>query len=195
MEKIVFASSNPHKIAEVRSMIGDQYEILGLKDINCLEEVPETQETIEGNACQKAQYIYDNYGYECFADDSGLEITSLDGRPGVHSAMYGGPERSHEKNNARVLSELSDKSDRSARFKTVIAFIKKGEITTFTGVTSGQILEAPLGKGGFGYDPIFQPEGFTQSFGQIDADIKNSISSRARAVNAFVNYLKALPVE
>jgi len=194
MEKIVFASSNPHKIAEVRSMIGDQYEILGLNDINCLEDVPETQQTIEGNARQKAQYIYDHYGYDCFADDSGLEITSLDGRPGVHSAYYGGQERSHEKNINRVLSELEGITDRSARFKTVIAFIKGGQIQTFTGITIGDILEAPAGTGGFGYDPIFRAEGYEHSFGVLDASIKNRISSRARAVSAFVNYLKALPV-
>ncbi len=194
MRKIVFASSNEHKVAEVRTILGDQFEVLSLKDINCLEDVPETQETIEGNAIQKAKYVTANYGMDCFADDTGLEIEALDGRPGIYSARYGGPERSAAKNMNKVLSELNGLNNRNARFKTVIAFSFQGTIKTFSGITKGAILLAPVGNGGFGYDPIFQPEGHVQSFGVLDETIKNSISSRARAVEQFVNYLKALPV-
>jgi len=194
MKKIVFASSNEHKVSEVRKILGDQYEILSLKDINCTEDIPETQETIEGNAIQKANYVKENYGLDCFADDTGLEIESLDGRPGIYSARYGGPERSAEKNMEKVLTELSGKVNRDARFKTVIAFSFQGTIKTFSGITKGVILETPTGNGGFGYDPIFKPEGHVQSFGVLDEAIKNKISSRARAVEQFVNHLKALPV-
>lgn len=194
MKKIVFASSNEHKVAEVRTILGDQFEVLSLKDINCLEDIPETQETIEGNAIQKATYVTANYGLDCFADDTGLEIEALDGRPGIYSARYGGPERNAKKNMKKVLSELKGLDNRKARFKTVIAFSFRGKTKTFSGITKGLILEVPVGNSGFGYDPIFQPEGHVQSFGVLDESIKNKISSRARAVEQFVSHLKALPV-
>lgn len=194
MKKIVFASSNEHKVAEVRAILGNQFEVLSLKDISCTEDIPETQNTIEGNAIQKANYVKEHYGLDCFADDTGLEIEALDGRPGIYSARYGGSERSAAKNMKKVLAELEGSTNRRARFKTVVAFTFQDELKTFTGITKGEILKAPVGKGGFGYDPIFQPEGHVQSFGVLDEAIKNRISSRARAVEQFVNHLKALPV-
>ncbi len=195
MNKIVFASSNEHKVSEVRKILGTSFEVLSLRDIGCTEDIPETQDTIEGNAKQKAEYVSKKYGLDCFADDTGLEIDALEGRPGIYSARYGGLERSAEKNMAKVLLELKGNLNRTARFKTVVAFSIKGEMQCFTGITKGTILESPKGSGGFGYDPIFQPEGYSDSFGILDEAIKNNISSRARAVEQFVNYLNALPVK
>lgn len=190
MKKIVFATSNPNKIREVKQLLGDRFEILGLKDINCTEEIPETQGTIEGNALQKARFIKDNYNVDCFSEDSGLEIDALNGAPGVDTAFYGGAERSADKNMARVLDELSDKEDRSGQFKTVIALISEGKEMTFTGIARGTIRQVKSGDGGFGYDPIFEPIGYDITFAEMDALEKNKISHRGKAVRKLVSYLE-----
>ena len=190
MKKIVFATSNPNKIREVNEMLGDKFEIIGLKDIGCTEEVPETQETIEGNALQKARYVKDNYGVDCFSEDTGLEIDALNGAPGVYTARYGGLERSAEKNMAKVQTELADKSNRGAQFKTVIALVLNGEEHLFPGIARGTIRKEKSGEGGFGYDPIFEPEGYDITFAEMDSKEKNKISHRGKAVRALIAFLE-----
>jgi XTP/dITP diphosphohydrolase len=190
MKKIVFATSNPNKIREVNEMLGDKFEIIGLKDIGCTEEVPETQETIEGNALQKARYVKDNYGVDCFSEDTGLEIDALNGAPGVYTARYGGLERSAEKNMAKVQTELAEKSNRGAQFKTVIALVLNGEEHLFPGIARGTIRKEKSGEGGFGYDPIFEPEGYDITFAEMDSKEKNKISHRGKAVRALIAFLE-----
>lgn len=190
MKKIVFATSNPNKIREVNEMLGDKFEIIGLKDIGCTEEVPETQEIIEGNALQKARYVKDNYGVDCFSEDTGLEIDALDGAPGVYTARYGGPERSADKNMARVQTELADKPNRGAQFKTVIALVLNGEEHLFPGIARGTMRKEKSGEGGFGYDPIFEPEGYDITFAEMDSKEKNKISHRGKAVRALIDFLE-----
>ncbi len=190
MKKIVFATSNPNKIREVNEMLGDKFEIIGLKDIGCTEEVPETQETIEGNALQKARYVKDNYGVDCFSEDTGLEIDALDGAPGVYTARYGGLERSADKNMARVQTELANKSNRGAQFKTVIALVLNGEEHLFPGIARGTMRKEKSGEGGFGYDPIFEPEGYDITFAEMDSKEKNKISHRGKAVRALIAFLE-----
>jgi len=188
--KIVFATSNSNKIKEIKALLPESISIIGLEEIGCNEEIPETQETIEGNAIQKAQYVYDHYGHNCFAEDTGLEITALDGDPGVYSARYAGPQRNANDNMDKVISNLKDQHDRSARFKTVIALIIDGSVTTFDGIVNGQIIKEKKGEGGFGYDPIFVPEGYNQTFGELSSKEKNKISHRARASAKLIAYLK-----
>lgn len=190
--KIVFATSNTNKVKEIKAMLPEHLEILSLKDIGCDEDIPETQPTIEGNAIQKAQYVFDHYHVNCFAEDTGLEILALDGAPGVYSARYAGPQRSAEDNMDKALLELQDKTDRSARFKTVIALIIDGEIQTFEGIVNGEILSSRVGDGGFGYDPIFQPLGYDRSFAEMDISEKNKISHRARATKKLMDYLTTI---
>lgn len=187
--EIIFATSNPNKIKEISAMLPKTIVIKGLKDIGCTEDIPETQPTIEGNAIQKAQYVYDKYGVNCFAEDTGLEIKALNGEPGVYSARYAGPQRSAEDNMAKAMKELQDKADRSARFKTVIALLIDGEITTFEGIINGQIIKEKRGTGGFGYDPIFMPDGYDQTFGELNAEVKNKISHRALATQKLISHL------
>jgi len=171
-------------------MIGDKYEFIGLKDIGCTEDVPETQETIEGNALQKARYVKKHYGVDCFSEDTGLEIDALDGAPGVYTARYGGPERSADKNMARVQKELSDSANRGGQFKTVIALILNGEEHVFEGIARGTIRKEKSGEGGFGYDPIFEPKGYDITFAEMDSTEKNKISHRGQAVRALIAFLE-----
>lgn len=190
METIVFATANPHKVREVNELIGDQYEILSLKDIGCEEDIPETQDTIAGNAQQKARYLKAHYGHDCFAEDTGLEIDALNGAPGVYTARYAGPQRNAQDNMQLVLEQLADTNLRSARFRTVIALILDGKEYLFEGVAEGNITEQQSGTEGFGYDPIFVPEGYEQTFAELDSAEKNAISHRGKAVDKLAQFLK-----
>jgi XTP/dITP diphosphohydrolase len=189
MKDLIFATANPNKIKEIRAILDGQFNILGLDSIGCTEDIPETQATIEGNALQKAQYVVDNYGVDCFAEDTGLEIDALDGEPGVYSARYAGPEKNPEANIQLALSKLEGEKDRSAQFKTVIALIQDGHTITFEGIVRGRIIKEKRGTGGFGYDPVFVPDGYEQTFAEMDPSIKNQISHRARAVEKLRVYL------
>ncbi len=191
--KLVFATANQNKANEIQSLIPPSIEVLTLNDIHCSEEIPETQANIEGNASQKAFYVYNKYQHNCFADDTGLEVDALDGRPGVFSARYAGESKSAEDNMSKILLEMKGISNRKARFKTIISLVINGEEKQFEGVVSGVILSQRQGEKGFGYDPIFLPDGFTMSFAEMDSSQKNKISHRAIAVNKLVEYLKNLP--
>ena len=190
MNQLVFATGNPHKVKEVNEMLDGQFGVISLKDIGCLEEIPETSLTIEGNALQKARYVFEKYGYDCFSEDSGLEVKALNGEPGVHSAYYAGEERDKNANMQLVLEKLEGQSDRSARFKTVVALVLNGKEYTFEGIANGHIRMERSGEGGFGYDPIFQPEGQDITFAEMTAAEKNEISHRGRAVRKLVTFLK-----
>ena len=234
MNKIVFATNNKHKLEEIRSILGDDFEVLSLSDIGCHEDIPETSDTLEGNAIQKAQYVFDKYGYDCFADDTGLEVDALGGEPGIYSARYaaldGDNSISHdsEANMAKLLRKLEGVENRKARFRTVIALIthpqslpkggksdmisvnkgnqtslpsggieggynpspREGQRVGFEGIVNGSIISERRGGEGFGYDPIFQPEGYDQTFAELGSEIKNHISHRARAVEKLAHYLK-----
>lgn len=192
MIELVFATNNKHKLEEIQATIGDQFKILSLNDIGCSEDIEETANTLEGNASIKSQYIFNTYGKNCFADDTGLEIDALNGEPGVYSARYAGPGHDHQKNMDKVLLNLSTKTNRKARFRTVISLIIDGKETRFEGIVNGDILKEKQGEKGFGYDPIFQPEGFEISFAQMDLDKKNEISHRGRAVQKLIQFLKGL---
>lgn len=190
--KLVFATNNSHKLEEVRQILGDRFEVLSLNDIGCHEDIPETADTFQGNALQKARFVKEHYGYDCFADDTGLEVKTLGGAPGVHSARYAGDHDS-EANMTKLLSELEKKSDRSAQFRTVIALILNGQEVLFEGIVTGKIAqERHYGDGGFGYDPIFVPDGYTETFSQMSSQGKNLISHRGRAVRKLADYLKQL---
>ena len=190
--ELVFATNNAHKLDEVRQILGDRFKVLSLNDIGCHEDIPETADTFQGNALQKARYVKEHYGYDCFADDTGLEVKALDGAPGVHSARYAGDHDS-EANMTKLLHELEKKSDRSAQFRTVIALILNGQEVLFEGIVTGQIAtERHYGDGGFGYDPIFVPDGYTETFSQMSSQGKNLISHRGRAVRKLADYLKTL---
>lgn len=196
MKKLVFATNNAHKLAELRQIVDDKYEILGLQDIGCDEDIPETAATIEGNALMKARYVKSHYGYDCFSDDTGLEIDALNGAPGVHSARYGGVAHDSERNIDRVLGELSDTpmEQRTARFRTAIVLIQGDDEHRFSGKVEGRILTERHGEGGFGYDSIFRPdEGNGETFAQMSAEQKNAISHRGRAVRALVAFLQSNP--
>ena len=188
--KLVFATNNQNKVNEIKSLIGNGVEILSLKDIGCNEELPETKETLEGNALQKARYVADNYNVNCFADDTGLEIESLNGAPGVYSARYAGVECKAEDNMTKVLAELGDKENRLAKFRTIVALIIKGEEHSFEGKIDGSITRSKSGSDGFGYDPIFQPNGFDITFSEMSMAEKNAISHRGKAVAKLVAFLK-----
>jgi XTP/dITP diphosphohydrolase len=190
--KLVFATSNQNKAKEIQYLIPDVIQILSLNDIQCSEEIPETQSTIEGNASQKAFYVYEKYHQNCFADDTGLEVDSLDGKPGVLSARYAGESRDANENMDKVLQELSLKENRKARFKTVISLVINGEERQFEGIVNGVILSEKRGDSGFGYDPIFLPDGYDLSFAEMDLSTKNKISHRALAVNKLVEYLRTI---
>ena len=187
--KILFATSNLNKAAEVSSMLPEHFEILTLKDIDHTEDIPETSPTIKGNAMQKANFILENYKIDCFADDTGLEITALDGEPGVVSARYAGEDRSDDANMALVLEKLNNESDRSAQFRTVIALNIKDMQLVFEGIVKGTILKVGRGENGFGYDPIFEPENCGKSFAEMTMEEKNSYSHRARAFAKMIEYL------
>ena len=187
--RLVFATNNMNKIKEVQSLIPSEIELLSLKDIGCFEDVPETQNTIEGNAKQKAEYIKTNYNYDCFADDTGLEVNALNGEPGVYSARYAGEQRNAEDNTNKLLTELQNKTDRSAQFKTVIALHLNGELHTFTGICKGEITTEKHGEKGFGYDPVFKPNNHNSTFAEMDLSVKNSIGHRGKAVTQLVEFL------
>lgn len=188
--KLVFASANENKVREISKLVGNRIQLMGLKDINCLEDIPETSDTIEGNAIQKAQYVFDNYGINCFAEDTGLEIKALDMRPGVYTARYAGEKKDPDANMEKVLNELQHEKGREARFKTVIAYIKDGDLFTFEGIINGDIATEKIGDGGFGYDPIFIPENENRTFAQMSDDEKNENSHRGRALAKFLDFLK-----
>ncbi len=187
--KLVFATNNENKIKEIKSALGNKFEILSLKDINCNEELPETQDTLEGNALQKARYVSDNYNVNCFADDTGLIIASLNGEPGVYSARYAGEEKNAQKNIEKVLSKLKGENNRSAYFETVIALIIDKEEYLFSGKAKGVITETLSGNKGFGYDPIFQPENLNRTFAELTMEEKNKISHRGKAFDKMCNFL------
>lgn len=186
-QKIVFATNNAHKLEEVAAMLGDSYEVLSLREIGCDADIPETSDTFAGNAMQKAQYVKAHYGYDCFADDSGLEVDVLDGAPGVYSARYSGG--GSEANMDKLLLNLTGKSEREAQFRTVIALLIDGESRLFEGTVRGSIIEERRGEGGFGYDPIFVPEGYEHTFAELGSEVKNRISHRAKAVEQLALYL------
>ncbi len=192
MNKLVFATNNMHKLEELRAIVGEKYEILGLKDIGCDTDIPETASTLEGNALIKARFVKDNYGYDCFADDTGLEVEALDGAPGVYSARYAGQECDSLKNMNLLLKNMAGKENRQARFRTVIALVMDDTTELFEGIVEGNILREPVGENGFGYDPVFEPEGRGESFAQMDSSTKNSISHRGRATRRLIEYLKSL---
>ena len=191
MKNIVFATGNPNKLKEIKSAI-KSFGIVGLKDLGITEEIPETGETLKKNALQKAKYVYDKTGLDCFSDDTGLEIEALNYRPGVYSAMYAGPDCNAENNMRKVLEELGEAPNRNAQFKTVIALILQGKEYFFEGLVSGEILKEKKGKDGFGYDPIFRPIGYKESFAEISIAQKNEISHRGLAVKKLVKFLGGL---
>ncbi|MCG6188277.1 non-canonical purine NTP diphosphatase [Maribellus maritimus] len=188
--ELVFATNNKHKLEELQAILGDRFKLLSLKDIGCDEEIPEEQPTLEGNARQKAMYIFEKYGYSCFADDTGLEIEALGGEPGVYSARYAGEDKNANANMDKVLDKMTKIKQRNARFRTVISLITKGEEKQFEGVVEGTILTKKRGDSGFGYDPIFQPGGYKKTFAEMKLEDKNKISHRGRAVEKLVNYLQ-----
>ena len=202
--KIVFATNNQHKLSEIRQILGSKVEVLSLKDIGCDVDIPETGTTLEENALQKAQYVYDHYHIDCFSDDSGLEVEALNGAPGVYSARYAAmepmspvgpishiaPTHDSEANMSRLLRELGENNTRRARFRTVIALILQGEVHEFEGIVNGEIIRERRGGEGFGYDPIFQPEGYNQTFAELGVEVKNQISHRARATAKLCEFLK-----
>ncbi|MCD4772911.1 MAG: non-canonical purine NTP diphosphatase [Bacteroidales bacterium] len=192
---LVFATNNQHKIKEIKSLIDKSFNIFSLEDIGFKDDIPETNPTIEGNASQKSFYIYKKYKINCFADDTGLEIKSLNGKPGVYSARYAGDECDSEKNMKRVMEELLGKEDRSARFRTIISLIINGEEKTFEGIVNGKILNRKKGKDGFGYDPIFLPDGYDLSFAEMSLEEKNKISHRARATKRLIEYLNSFKAQ
>ncbi len=193
-KEIVFATNNEHKLSEIRSILGEEFEVKSLNDIGCHEEIPEDFDTLEDNAAQKAHYIFDKYHVDCFADDTGLEVEALNGEPGVHSARYAeGTDHDSEANMDKLLQKLDGQENRNARFRTVIALIQKGEpeakVSLFQGTVYGVITKEKSGAEGFGYDPIFQPDGYDQTFAELGNDIKNNISHRAHAVSKLAEFL------
>ena len=189
-KRLVFATNNAHKLEEIRAILGNSIEILSLADIHCHADIPETADTLEGNARQKSRYVYEHYGLDCFADDTGLEVESLGGAPGVYSARYAdGQGHDSQANMNKLLKEMEEKNDRKAQFRTIISLIEKGEERQFEGIVKGQITREKRGESGFGYDPIFQPDGYETTFAELGSDIKNRISHRARAVAALCDYL------
>lgn len=186
--KIVFATNNANKIYEIQSMLPKSIEIISLESIGCTEEIPETADTIEGNAIMKANYITEKYGYDCFADDTGLEVEVLNGAPGVYSARYAGEQKSAEDNMNKLLQNLEKELNRKAQFKTVIALNLNGEQHLFTGIAKGDIISEKIGDKGFGYDPIFRPEGYQETFAQLSLETKNAISHRGKATRELIAF-------
>lgn len=190
MVQILAATNNEHKLTEIRSLVGSDFRILSLDEVGCRDELPETMDTLEGNSLQKASYIFDKYQLPCFADDTGLEVESLGGAPGVYSARYAGDTKDNEANIDLLLSNLSDKPNRRARFRTVITLLGFGEMQLFEGIVNGTILHERKGKGGFGYDPVFQPDGYSRTLAEMSMAEKNAISHRGLAVAQLVSFLK-----
>lgn len=190
--QLVFATNNANKLKEVQALVPKHIKLLSLVDILCIEDIPETQETIEGNAIQKAEYIKTNYGYDCFADDTGLEVEILNSEPGVYSARYAGPQRNSDDNMDKLLSKLKGKDNRVAQFKTVVALHLNGKLKTFTGICKGEITSEKHGEKGFGYDPIFKANGYDKTFAEISLEEKNKIGHRGKAVHQLINFLNSL---
>jgi len=188
--KLVVATNNAHKLEEIAAILGNEKDILSSKDIQCDADIPETADTLEGNARQKAMFIYENYGMDCFADDTGLEVEALNGAPGVFSARYAGDGHDSEANMQKLLKELEGKENRKAQFRTAICLMMEGKEYLFEGIVKGEIIEEKRGGAGFGYDPIFVPEGYEQTFAELGNDVKNTISHRARAVEKLCTFLK-----
>lgn len=197
MKEIIMATNNAHKLEEVRQILGDEFLVRGLAEIGCHEDIPETADSLEGNALQKARYVHDHYGFDCFADDTGLEVTALEGGPGVYTARFGamngyGESHDADANIQCLLDKLEEAEDRSARFRTVVALVQNGEEHLFEGIVEGEILMQKVGEGGFGYDPIFAPiEADGLAFAQMKAEDKNAISHRGRAIIKLVEFLKS----
>lgn len=192
MKEIVFATNNAHKLQEIRDIVGNKYKILSLRDIDCHEDIDETASTLEGNAEIKARYIKEHYGYDCFADDTGLEVEALGGAPGVYSARYAGEEHDSVRNMNLLLQNMKGVENRKARFRTVIALIVGDELTMMDGIVNGAIAETPEGDGGFGYDPVFIPENCNETFASMSSEQKNSMSHRGRATSKLIDYLNRL---
>ena len=190
MRKIVFATHNNDKLKEIKSIVPKSFKLMSLDDILCHEEIPETADTIEGNAKIKADHVYYKYKFACFADDTGLEVEALDGEPGVKSARYAGTDKNNTANIDKLLFNLKDKEDRSARFKTVIHLMDKKINKRFTGICKGEIIESKRGEGGFGYDPVFVPDGYKETFAELPNEIKNKISHRGLAIQKLIDFLK-----
>ncbi len=190
--KIVFATGNANKVKEIDALLGEQFEIVGLEEIGCKEDIPETQPTIAGNALQKARYVKENYGRDCFAEDTGLEIEALNGEPGVHSARYAGEAKNPQANMEKVLTSMESQANKAAQFKTVIALILGEQEYTFEGIIRGTIVNTPRGESGFGYDPIFVPEGETRTFAEMSLEEKNIISHRGKATQLLKQFLLAM---
>lgn len=188
--KLVFATNNLHKLEEIHRLLDGTHEIISLEQINCHDDIPEDYDTLQDNALQKARYIKQHYGYDCFADDTGLEVEALDNRPGVYSARYAGPAKLAEDNMKKILSEMEGKSNRKAQFRTVVALIMEGKEYLFEGNVKGDILTEKHGITGFGYDPVFRPDGYKESFAEMDMDEKNRISHRGKAVQKLAAFLK-----
>lgn len=187
--KLVFATNNKHKLEEINRILGDWFEIVSLEEIGCHDEIPEDYDTLQANASEKARYVKEHYGYDCFADDTGLEIEALGNRPGVYSARYAGLSKDSQANMMKVLEEMKAETNRKARFRTVIALILEGKEYYFEGIVNGEILSCQQGQTGFGYDPIFRPEGYAVSFAEMSMDEKNTISHRGRAVQKLADFL------
>ena len=196
MKEIIMATNNAHKLEEVKQILGDEFLVKGLAEIGCHEDIPETADTLEGNALQKARYVYEHYGVACFADDTGLEVTALDGEPGVYTARFGamngyGESHDADANIQCLLDKMEEAEDRRARFRTVVALVMNGEEHLFEGIVEGEILVQKVGESGFGYDPVFAPiEAGGLSFAQMPAEEKNTISHRGRAIMKLVDFLK-----
>lgn len=189
--QLVFATNNLNKLKEVQALVPRHIKLLSLVDIGCFVDIPETQDTIEGNAIQKANYIKEHYGYDCFADDTGLEVDALNGEPSVYSARYAGPQRNAEDNMNKLLNALQNKTNRNAQFKTVIALQLNNQQHTFTGICKGVIINTKQGQNGFGYDPIFKPIGYNETFAEMDLSLKNTIGHRGKAVSLLVDFLNS----
>ncbi|MCD8044100.1 MAG: non-canonical purine NTP diphosphatase [Tannerellaceae bacterium] len=190
--KIVFATNNKHKLEEVKSILSSKLEIVSLSEINCFNDIPETADTLEGNALQKAYYIKEHFNIDCFADDTGLEVEALNNAPGVYSARYAGEAHNAEANMQKLLKELEGAENRKARFRTVIALLLDGKEYIFEGIVNGKIIEEKRGNEGFGYDPVFVPDGYNQTFAELGMDIKNNISHRAQAIKKLADFLSDL---
>lgn len=197
MKEIIMATNNAHKLEEVRQILGDGFLVKGLAEIGCHEDIPESADTLEGNALQKVRYVHDHYGVDCFADDTGLEVTALEGAPGVFTARFGamngyGESHDSDANIQCLLDKMEEAEDRTARFRTVVALVQNGEEHLFEGIVEGKILTQKVGEGGFGYDPVFAPsEGKGLAFAQMSAENKNAISHRGRAISKLVEFLKS----
>lgn len=194
MKKIVFSTNNQNKLREVREILKGRYEVLGLNDIGFTGDIPETGTTLAENASIKSKFVYDNYGMDCFSDDTGLEIDALEGRPGVYSARYAGEDGNAERNIEKVMTELTNTANRSARFKTVISLLLNGKEYLFEGKVEGKIIEEKRGIDGFGYDPVFIPDGYENTFAEMTSELKNKISHRGKAVRSLVTFLNEYSV-